>query len=100
MMGEGRVSGQRGWVAIGVVILLAAFALQARRGSQTCDEGRHTFAAYSYWTRGDCGVNPEHPPLVKLLASLPLLGLSLRVPADQNRGFKVETNLNGQRIRL
>jgi hypothetical protein len=26
MMGEGRVSGQRGWVAIGVVILLAAFA--------------------------------------------------------------------------
>jgi hypothetical protein len=47
-MGEDRVSGQRGWVAIGVVILLAAFvlqlALQARRESQTWDEGRHTFA--------------------------------------------------------
>jgi hypothetical protein len=46
-MGEDRVSGQRGWVAIGVVILLAALraaALQARRESQTWDEGRHTFA--------------------------------------------------------
>jgi hypothetical protein len=46
--GEDRVSGQLGWVAIGVVILLAAFALQlalqARRESQTWDEGRHTFA--------------------------------------------------------
>jgi len=29
---------------------------------------------YSYWTRGDFGVNLEHPPVVKLLASFPLLG--------------------------
>ena len=86
------VRGWRGWVAVGVVMLLAAFALQARRESQTLDEGCHIFAGYSYWTRADFGVNPEHPPLVKLLASFPLPGLSLHVPADQNRGFKVETN--------
>ena len=48
--------------------------MQARRESQTWDEGCHILAGYSYWTRGDFGVNREHPPLVKLLASFPLLG--------------------------
>ena len=103
-MGEDRVSGQRGWVATGVVILLAAFALplalQSRRESQTWDEGRHAFAGYSYWTRGDFGVNPEHPPLVKLLGSFPLPGLSLRVPADQNRGFKAKQTCTAKKVRL
>jgi hypothetical protein len=51
-------------------------ALQARRESQTWDEGCHIFAGYNYWTRADFGVNPEHPPLVKLLAGFPLLGFS------------------------
>jgi len=63
-------------------------ALQARRESQTWDGGCHILAGYSYWTRGDFGVNPEHPPLVKLLASFPLLGFSLHTPADQNHGLK------------
>jgi hypothetical protein len=61
-----------------VVIPCSAFALpralQARRESQTWDEGCHILAGYSYWTRGDFGVNLEHPPVVRLLASFPLLG--------------------------
>jgi hypothetical protein len=69
----------------GVVALLAILALQLvlsiRRETQTWDEACHIFAGYSYWTRGDFAVNPEHPPLVKLLATLPLLGLQLHVPA-------------------
>src|SRR5262249_4768465 len=48
--------------------------------SQTGDEGCHLFAGFRYWTHGDFGLNPEHPPLVKLVAALPLLGLPLRLP--------------------
>src|SRR5437868_10685576 len=69
----------------GFVALLAILALQLvlsiRRETQTWDEHCHIFAGYSYWTRGDFGMNPEHPPLIKLLASSPLLGMSLKAPA-------------------
>ena len=47
--------------------------LSARLESQTFDEPAHLYAGYSYWLRGDFGINPEHPPLVKLVASLPLV---------------------------
>src|SRR5687767_15220153 len=43
--------------------------------SQTLDEALHLAAGYSYWTTGDFRLNPEHPPLAKLLAALPLLAL-------------------------
>ena len=45
---------------------------------------------------GDFGLNPEHPPLVKMLAAVPLLDMSLRVPALQNREFKKEAFLGGK----
>jgi hypothetical protein len=32
------------------------------------------YAGYRMWTAADFGLNPEHPPLVKLLAALPVLG--------------------------
>jgi 4-amino-4-deoxy-L-arabinose transferase-like glycosyltransferase len=63
-----------------LVILLLELALSIRRETQTWDEACHVFAGYSYWTRGDFAMNPEHPPLVKLLATVPLLTLSLQVP--------------------
>lgn len=65
---------------------------------QTWDEACHIFAGYSYWTRSDFGMNPEHPPLVKLLAALPLLSLSLRVPAIEHGNFKVEAFLSGEKF--
>jgi len=68
-------------VASLLVILALELILSIRRETQTWDEACHIFAGYSYWTRGDFGMNPEHPPLVKLLASIPLLPLSLNVPA-------------------
>ena len=68
----------------GVASLLAILALELTlsicRQTQTWDEACHIFAGYSYWTHGDFGINPEHPPLVKLLASVPLLPSSLNVP--------------------
>jgi len=48
--------------------------------SQTSDEGAHLAAGYSYLTAGDFRLNPEHPPLIKELAALPLLALGLDFP--------------------
>ncbi len=48
-----------------LVILFLELALSIRRETQTWDEASHIFAGYGYWTRGDFGMNPEHPPLVK-----------------------------------
>jgi len=76
---------RRGLVLAGVAILIALFALQlwlsVRRTSQTWDEGDHIFAGYMSWKTGDFGLNPEHPPMVKLVAALPLLPLKLAVPS-------------------
>jgi hypothetical protein len=38
----------------------------------TNDEGFHTYAGYRYWQCADFGVNPEHPPLAKMVAGLVL----------------------------
>src|SRR6266700_230805 len=67
-----------------LIILLFELTLSIRRETQTWDEACHIFAGYSYWTRGDFGMNPEHPPLLKLLATAPLLSLQLRVPPHPN----------------
>jgi 4-amino-4-deoxy-L-arabinose transferase-like glycosyltransferase len=80
-------------LVVGVVLLLfimfAELALSVRRQSQTFDEACHIFAGYRYWKNFDFGINPEHPPLVKLVATLPLLRLSLRTPAIANDYFRV-----------
>jgi hypothetical protein len=31
-------------------------------------------AGHRYWECGDYGINPEHPPLLKLIATVPLRG--------------------------
>jgi hypothetical protein len=43
--------------------------------SSTSDEPIHLAAGFSYWQTRDFRLNPEHPPLAKLLASLPLLAI-------------------------
>ena len=67
-------------IAALLVVLIIELVVPARRQSAAYDEGCHAFAGYTYWTRGDFGVNPEHPPAVKLLATVPLLGKQLRYP--------------------
>jgi hypothetical protein len=47
------------------------------------DEGAQFPAGYSYWMFGDFRLNPEHPVLIKLLASAPLLFMDVIVhPED------------------
>ena len=86
---------------VGVVLLLAAMAaelaLSARRQSQTFDEAVHIFAGYQYWKNFDFGTNPEHPPLVKLIAASPLLRLRLRMPPPlPNVDFKMVEYAEGR----
>ncbi|HZD32447.1 MAG TPA: glycosyltransferase family 39 protein, partial [Candidatus Angelobacter sp.] len=60
------------------------------------DEDDHIYSGYMSLKTGDFGLNPEHPPLVKMLAALPLLGMDLKVPPLQGREFKHEAFLNGK----
>jgi len=88
------------WVWVAVIVLLAVqatqMALVVHRESLTFDEDDHIFAGYMMGHTGDYGLNPEHPPLVKLLAALPLFGRALWVPPLHRRDFKAEAYLNGR----
>ena len=53
------------------VFLIAVFSM--KDDSATFDEIAHLPAGYSYLTQKDMRLNPEHPPLIKDLAALPLL---------------------------
>jgi tetratricopeptide (TPR) repeat protein len=79
-----------------LLVLLVQLALSVRQESQTWDEGNHIFAGYRSWTSADFGLNPEHPPLVKLLATAPLLDLPLQTPKLEQRDFKIEAFLDGK----
>ena len=82
------------------VIIFLAIALQlvlmARANSATWDEADHTYAGYMQWKHGDFGLNPEHPPLVKFLATLPLLNMNLNVPPLQDRPYRMQEVQGGK----
>ena len=72
-----------------VVLVVAAVALQAglavhamRGSSATFDEGAHLPAGYTHLVLGDHRLNPEQPPLAKLLAAAPLLAVRPVVKTD------------------
>jgi hypothetical protein len=62
-----------------VLALMAGLLIHtSRQEAQTFDEATHIAAGYSYWMTGDHKINVEHPPLAKLIATLPLLAMGLR----------------------
>src|ERR1700722_14220866 len=68
-------SGSRGQYALAALLLMilaAELAFTAWHESETVDEAIHIFAGYRHWC-GDYGINPEHPPLAKLVATIPLV---------------------------
>jgi hypothetical protein len=79
-----------------LAILFLILAFSARDNSITWDEDDHIYAGYMSWKHGDFGLNPEHPPLVKSIAALPLLDMHLKVPALQGRFFKLDAFLGGK----
>jgi hypothetical protein len=87
-------------VIAGVCILLLALLLQlglsTYRNSITWDEDNHIYSGYMFWKTRDFGLKPEHSPLVKLFATLPLLPMDLKLPAMEDRNFKVQGFLGGK----
>jgi 4-amino-4-deoxy-L-arabinose transferase-like glycosyltransferase len=92
---------KRSWIKVAaVVFLLLVLEFQllysVKHESLTFDEGDHIFAGYMSLKHHDFGLNPEHPPLVKMIAAVPLLGMKLHEPQLQNRYFKTEAYLSGR----
>lgn len=54
--------------------------LHATSTSATVDEPVHMLAGYRHLACGDYAFNPEHPPLVKQVAALPLLAMDVTTP--------------------
>lgn len=83
-----------------VLALLFALVFQlasaSRENSITWDEGHHLFDGYNIWKQADYGLNPEVPPLVKMVAATPLLRMSLKVPPQQGRPAQTEAFLDGR----
>jgi len=61
------------------LFLIISLAVSSQE-STTYDEQSHIAAAYSYVRYGDMRLNPEHPPLLKDLAGIPLLFLHPAFP--------------------
>ncbi|MSP40047.1 MAG: tetratricopeptide repeat protein [Deltaproteobacteria bacterium] len=67
-----------------LVLFLGAFSLVSigsiQQQSPTVDEPIHLLSGYASLKWGDYRANPEHPPLAKLWAALPLLAINIRDP--------------------
>src|SRR5271157_3142791 len=83
-------------VAFLMLVLLVELIVPAYQQSATFDESCHTLAGYAYWTKGDFGINPENPPLVKLLAAVPLLAMPVRYSPPPQMFFKVSCLVGGR----
>ena len=90
---------RRLWIVAGVTILLLVFAIQLALTSHantiTWDEPDHIYSGYRSWN-GDFGLNPEHPPLIKFVATLPLRFMQLNVPELLGRPYRLEAVLGGR----
>ena len=78
------MSARLGRLVLGLALVAhAGLALHTLRGnSATFDEGAHLPAGYTHLALGDHRLNPEQPPLVKVLAAAPLLPLRPVVRTD------------------
>jgi hypothetical protein len=67
-------------VLLATMFFLAIFSI--KDDTFIFDETAHIAAGFSYLTQKDYRLNPEHPPLIKDLAALPLLFMNLNFPKD------------------
>jgi hypothetical protein len=71
---------ERAWLAALAALMIAQMWMSDLRLSVTSDEIDHLQAGYRYVTCHDFGWNPEHPPLVKMVAAVPLLFMHINDP--------------------
>ncbi len=86
------------WAAAAAVALICAISLAlmlkaSAHDSAIMDELAHIPAGYGYVRYLDYRLNPEHPPLLKALAGLPLLFLN---PNLRTQSSAWTTDINGQ----
>ena len=79
----------REWVILAalVVVMVTQLWTSVRQLSVTSDEVDHLHAGYRYLQCNDFGWNPEHPPLVKIAAALPLMAMSIKDPIPHPCGM-------------
>jgi Dolichyl-phosphate-mannose-protein mannosyltransferase len=72
----------REWIVLAalVIVMVTQLWTSIRQLSITSDEVDHLQAGYRYLQCNDFGWNPEHPPLVKIVAALPLMAMSIQDP--------------------
>ncbi len=87
-----------GTVLFLLLVMVAEVALSTRQESFSWDEGDHIYSGYMNWKHREYSLNPEHPPLVKLVATLPLLALHLKIAPRQGRYFKSEAYYGGREL--
>ena len=63
-------------------LLLTQTVLSQRATSATYDETAHLPAGYVYLQYGNYSLNAEHPPLIKMLAALPLPFIAVKMPPE------------------
>jgi 4-amino-4-deoxy-L-arabinose transferase-like glycosyltransferase len=91
--GRSAVARHRWQLICGGFLLLMAinFLAVISRKSLTNDEKYHIPAGYYHLAFGEFHPNPEHPPVAKMLAAIPLLIVDPRTPAPNE-------NLNGDPV--
>jgi len=84
-----------------VPLLLLAFisagSISLRLDAITFDETAHLPAGLSYLQRGDFRMNPEHPPLAKIWAALPLVLLGRGSPDYESTAWRGRDDDDGLR---
>ena len=81
-----------GFVAAILLAIMFVLAVTSVAGdSGIVDEVAHIPAGYSYLKFQDYRLNPEHPPLIKTLAAVPLIFMDLEFPLD-HIAWAVEPN--------
>ena len=82
-----------------IFIFFSELVFSVHRQSLSWDEGDHIYAGCESWATGDFGINPEHPPLLKAMATLPLLFMHLSAPPRKSATFsKTEAYFNGRSL--
>ncbi len=73
------------FIIVGIMTFFVIVSvLNAKNDSAIFDEVAHIPAGYSYVSQHDTRLNPEHPPLIKDMAGLPLLFLNLKFDTTQS----------------
>ena len=77
-----------------LLVFLIPF-LSTQNFSPAYDEITHLPSGFSYLKTGELKLNPEHPPLVKMLAAAPLLFLNLKFDPVRTNGSQGDPTSNG-----